>query len=162
MSLWWDFSCLCFLVPSVTSDCTDIGDGSVETGSASLSRIPLRWMVRECFRANTGILFLSHTLSGIGLDPKTLFPHVLPRPPPLSTIHQESTAYTMAGPSRIEEPAVKENPPLSEEVIERSDALSPIHDKLKSRRIWWILELMPFRRWFQSEDSDEKASSGFV
>lgn len=134
----------------------------METGSPSLSRIPLRWMVRECFRANTGILFLSHTLIDIGLDPNTLFPHVLPRP--LSTIHQESTAYTMAGPSRIEEPAVKENPPVSEEAIERSDALSPIHDKLKSSRIWWILELMPFRRWFQSEDSDEseKASSGFV
>ena len=123
----------------------------METGSPhSLSRIPLRWMVRECFIANTGIMFLSQSLSGIGLNPETLYPYVLPRPPP-STIHQESTVDTMAGPSRIEEPAV-----------EHYDALSPIHDKLKLSRIWWILELMPFRRWFQSEDSDEKASSGFV
>lgn len=34
----------------------------------ALSRIPLRWMVRECFRCNTGIIFDAVMLQQIGLN----------------------------------------------------------------------------------------------
>jgi hypothetical protein len=38
--------------------CTDVGGGSVVNGTRnSLARIPLRWMVQQCFIANTGIMF---------------------------------------------------------------------------------------------------------
>ena len=34
----------------------------------SLARIPLRWMIRECFRCNTGIIFDAIMLQQIGLN----------------------------------------------------------------------------------------------
>ncbi|KAH9897658.1 hypothetical protein C8Q73DRAFT_787913 [Cubamyces lactineus] len=57
----------------------DVGGGSVpdETHHA-LARIPLRWMIRECFRTKTGIRFHAELLKNIGLDPATLWP----APPP--------------------------------------------------------------------------------
>ncbi|CDO73378.1 hypothetical protein BN946_scf185013.g12 [Trametes cinnabarina] len=53
----------------------DVGGGSVldETPHA-LERIPLRWMIRECFRTNSGIRFHGELLKRIGLDPATLWP----------------------------------------------------------------------------------------
>lgn len=62
----------------------DIGGGSVANSTRnSLARIPLRWMIRECFKMNTGIQFEAERLKEVGLDPATLWPVVLPRPPPL-------------------------------------------------------------------------------
>ena len=48
----------------------DVGGGSVQNGTRnSLARIPLRWMVRECFKVDTGIIFDGHMLKHeIGLD----------------------------------------------------------------------------------------------
>lgn len=55
---------------------TDVGGGSVpDTEKYSLARIPLRWMVREIFRTNTGIRFHAELLKEIGIDPTTLWPH---------------------------------------------------------------------------------------
>ncbi|EEB88982.1 hypothetical protein MPER_12979 [Moniliophthora perniciosa FA553] len=48
---------------------SDIGGGSVDNeATTSLARISLRWMVRECYKAGTGILFHSERLRAIGLD----------------------------------------------------------------------------------------------
>ncbi|KAI0800498.1 hypothetical protein C8Q74DRAFT_1214409 [Fomes fomentarius] len=53
----------------------DVGGGSVlDETKYSLARIPLRWMIRECFRTNTGIRFHAELLKEIGLDPCTLWP----------------------------------------------------------------------------------------
>jgi len=48
----------------------DVGGGSVANGTRhSLARIPLRWMIRECFRTKTGIIFDAHMLKHeVGLD----------------------------------------------------------------------------------------------
>ncbi|CAL1694110.1 unnamed protein product [Somion occarium] len=47
---------------------TDVGGGSVPNGTPhSLARIPLRWMIRECFRCNNGILFDAVQLQQVGL-----------------------------------------------------------------------------------------------
>lgn len=61
----------------------DVGGGSVRNGTRnSLARIPLRWMIRECFKTKTGIIFDRDMLKDlIGIDADTLYPEVLPRPP---------------------------------------------------------------------------------
>ena len=47
----------------------------------SLARIPLRWMIRECFATHTGIIFDADILRNeIGIDAATLYPVVVPRP----------------------------------------------------------------------------------
>lgn len=71
----------------------DVGGGSVPNDTRhSLARIPLRWMIRECFRTNSGIQFEADKLRAIaGIDPASLYPIVLPRPPPLE-IHKELAA----------------------------------------------------------------------
>ncbi|EJC98191.1 uncharacterized protein FOMMEDRAFT_31962 [Fomitiporia mediterranea MF3/22] len=46
---------------------SDVGGGSVpHTTRNSLARIPLRWMIRECFRMDTGIIFDKKMLAEIG------------------------------------------------------------------------------------------------
>lgn len=53
----------------------DVGGGSVKNGERnSLARIPLRWMIRECFNANSGIIFDAHMLKHeVGLDIENIF-----------------------------------------------------------------------------------------
>ena len=50
----------------------DVGGGSVKNRTLyNLARIPLRWMIRECFKCNTGIIFNSEYLKneiGLSLD----------------------------------------------------------------------------------------------
>lgn len=47
----------------------DVGGGSVKNGQPhALARIPLRWMIRECFRCNTGIMFDAVMLQKLGLN----------------------------------------------------------------------------------------------
>ncbi|KAJ7887037.1 hypothetical protein B0H14DRAFT_3127703, partial [Mycena olivaceomarginata] len=58
----------------------DVGGGSVLNGTKhALSRIPLRWMIRECFDTKTGILFKAVKLRTAGLEPATLYPEVIKR-----------------------------------------------------------------------------------
>ena len=64
---------------------TDVGGGSVENGAtAALSRIPLRWMIRQCFECNTGIIFDAVMLQQLGLgiytDERTREPALAPPP----------------------------------------------------------------------------------
>lgn len=64
----------------------DVGGGSVKNSTRhTLARISLRWMIRECFKANTGIMFNSQRLRSVGLDPSALYPFISPRLPPLSS-----------------------------------------------------------------------------
>ena len=59
----------------------DVGGGSVSNDTPhNLARIPLRWMIRQCFLANTGIRFHTHLLRHVGLDPASLYPIVKERP----------------------------------------------------------------------------------
>ncbi|KAJ1303756.1 hypothetical protein OPQ81_008180 [Rhizoctonia solani] len=68
---------------------TDVGGGSVKNGERySLARISLRWMVRQCFKCDTGIMFHSNLLEDVGLSPETLWPEVLPRPAPITSLDQ--------------------------------------------------------------------------
>ncbi len=101
----------------------------------TLARIPLRWMIRECFKMDTGIRFHAELLRRIGLDPVALHPTVRDRPPPLTPdpSHLQSVALP-----------VSQN---TEEDHEVRDALSPIYDQLDIAWMsWWPLELLPVTR----------------
>jgi hypothetical protein len=134
----------------------DIGGGSVGNGTRhNLARIPLRWMVRQCFILRTGILFHKTMFKDIGLDPDTLYPHVLPRPPPvpytpdcLAHKYEEPVNFAKsdAGTVTVIEPFI------NEEEEDMLDALTPIYDQLKLAKGWWFLELMPNKQRYQKED----------
>ncbi|CAO1633885.1 unnamed protein product [Sympodiomycopsis kandeliae] len=60
----------------------DVGSGAVPNKTRHMiSRIPLRWMLRQAFLCDTGILFRSDVLAEHGLDVDTLYPRVLQRKP---------------------------------------------------------------------------------
>lgn len=51
----------------------DVGGGAVKNKERhKLSQIPLRWMIRQCFECDTGIIFSAAALAEIGLDVSTL------------------------------------------------------------------------------------------
>ncbi|KAK2462564.1 hypothetical protein APHAL10511_005407 [Amanita phalloides] len=151
----------------------DIGGGSVENGTRySLARIPLRWMVRECFKAKTGILFNTTSLFDIGLDPNSVYPQVHCRPeafydrakmqvierPPsskpfLSSVRNLFRSYA-AKIDAMETDKDKTSRPkfISEEDEELRDALSPKFDQLKMKWFWWILEVLPLSMRSQKDD----------
>ena len=62
---------------------SDVGGGSVANRTRhSLARIPLRWMIRECFACNTGIIFDAGILRDVmGLNVDDLYPVYKPRDP---------------------------------------------------------------------------------
>ena len=61
----------------------DVGGGSVANHTRhSLARIPLRWMIRECFACNTGIIFDADILRDeMGINVDDLYPVYKPRDP---------------------------------------------------------------------------------
>ncbi|KAJ3510247.1 hypothetical protein NLJ89_g4791 [Agrocybe chaxingu] len=148
--------------PNDNEKLLNIGGGSVENGVPfCLARIPLRWMIRECFKTNTGVAFHTDGLRDIGFDPSTLYPAVLPRPPAhdLDTSRLETSVIQSIPknpiPSTDEDnmlvPSLK--PSETEEQIELKDALSPIYDQLSLNWIWWILELLPLKHRYQRSDN---------
>ncbi|KAG6829309.1 hypothetical protein H0H92_004987 [Tricholoma furcatifolium] len=148
----------------------DVGGGSVDNKiPSSLARIPLRWMVRECFKANTGIMFNTDALRTIGLDPATLYPHVLPRPPP----RLDPTTFTLekrtdlnffqriAARRRAKANAatsltvtVNDQSAIDEELEDMKDAMSPIFDQLDIKYWWWILEILPLNLRYQNGNNE--------
>ncbi|KAI0278629.1 hypothetical protein BGY98DRAFT_916781 [Russula aff. rugulosa BPL654] len=139
---------------------SDIGGGSVPNGTRnSLPRIPLRWMIRQCFLANTGIQFYRKTLKHIGLDPTSLFPFVTTRPPALETsascVAEARASTYCSNPPQVTLNDQAQASPIaactfkSEEHEELLDALSPLYDQLDLSKAWWILEILPLRHLVQ-------------
>jgi hypothetical protein len=171
MSLWFvsfghDVCCI------TDHRCIDVGGGSVSNKTRhSLARIPLRWMIRECFKAKTGIMFNSKGLRELGFDPSTLYPYVTPRPPPTpignATINERPhkpswTHRRLASLKRLSSnsvpnitaaPANDKIPVGTEEEEDLNDALSPIYDQLKLQRAWWILEILPLKLKYRLGDN---------
>ncbi|OJA19283.1 hypothetical protein AZE42_04488 [Rhizopogon vesiculosus] len=111
----------------------DVGGGSVKNDIRnSLARIPLRWMIRECFKAELDILFRRDMFKEIGMDPARLYPHVLERPdilyhsPCPST--QCSSNLTGQGPNSSSNSASTYSDFISEELEDVTDAISPMYD----------------------------------
>ncbi|KAL0952102.1 hypothetical protein HGRIS_008735 [Hohenbuehelia grisea] len=152
----------------------DVGGGAVKNETRhALARIPLRWMIRQCFLLDTGILFHRSKFRQVGLDPNTLYPVVKTRPPPLANLPNTSPgdaqqALNEAGANAQNEKMsspqtmrtlVDEIMPsgddfISEEVEDLKDVLSPINDMLRLAKMWWILELLPSKQhWKKHDDS---------
>ncbi|QRW26716.1 choline transport protein [Rhizoctonia solani] len=141
----------------------DVGGGSVLNETKNhLARIPLRWMVRECFLNNTGILFHSTELAEIGLSPCSLWPIVkIPTPlPPLPTSELKHELDPTDG-TLVDSPPstpLPGNPllPLAHLTLgsneDANDAITPIYDQLTIAKWWWILEVMPLRQRYQRHD----------
>ena len=148
----------------------DVGGGAVHNNERHmLSRIPLRWMIRQCFECETGVLFNSAALAEKGLDVQTLFPQYTPltRPsvePPPSLLHRyesgslgplsrRSSAIETRNASLSRNPFADDQTPhrqipdmIPEQVEDYFDAMAPINDELvKSYWSWIVLELWPVK-----------------
>ncbi|KAJ4471533.1 hypothetical protein J3R30DRAFT_3710078 [Lentinula aciculospora] len=149
----------------------DVGGGAVKNDTRnSLARIPLRWMIRECFKVDTGIMFHREMLRQAGLDPDTLWPHVRERPPLVTSTtttagiipvpdNQNRHASSIAEPSANRPSSLERQTAItdfiSEEHEDAKDALSPINDMLKTDPGWWILELLPYKIKYQRNVPDD-------
>ncbi|KAJ3864741.1 hypothetical protein EV359DRAFT_40394 [Lentinula novae-zelandiae] len=144
----------------------DIGGGAVKNDTRnSLARIPLRWMIRECFKVGTGIMFHEEMLKQVGLDPGSLWPHIRERPPHATASLDDQDRHTsIAGPSSntLSNSEGQHSANLAdfitEEYEDEMDALSPMNDVLKTDPGWWVLEMLPYKVKYQrkqSNDSDE-------
>ena len=144
------------LGPDMVWSFVDVGGGSVPNDTRnSLARIPLRWMIRQCFEVGTGIQFHYDSFKGIGIDPDSLYPFVKPRPPALvpsaDTVAEIKASAHTAEPTDVTLTDEAQASPIaastfkSEEDEELVDALCPIYDQLKLAKAWWILEILPFR-----------------
>jgi hypothetical protein len=142
----------------------DVGGGAVNNESRHmLSRIPLRWMIRQCFDCDTGILFKTAVLAEQGLDVMNMWP-IYQQPtipvhgpqPALMNKYvngllaplQKRSLFLPIGP---EGNAIK-NAPTSNDLsyilpTEASedyfDAMARMNDQLVDVRGWWILEFWP-------------------
>ncbi|KAF2967015.1 hypothetical protein GQX73_g6531 [Xylaria multiplex] len=153
----------------------DIGGGAVRNESRHmLSRIPLRWMIRQCFECDTGILFDMARLAEQGLDVVSLWPvYKEPTKPTaapsprlmtkynkkaLAPVQRRSTflpigtkGYTIADAPTSEDL----NYILPSESDENHfDAMERPNDQLKIARGWWILEVWPVKIRVLSKDRE--------
>ncbi|KAF9007419.1 hypothetical protein BDQ17DRAFT_1350615 [Cyathus striatus] len=142
----------------------DIGGGSVPNNTRpNLAHIPLRWMIRECFKTESGIIFREENLRSFGLDPKILYPVVQPRPPALD-VESDKRVQKVVPPGvlkstgsflwnllpEIGSKKVEAVPkpivlvPGIEEKLDSVDALAPIYDQLEQKA--WKWSLMEYHR----------------
>ncbi|KAL5498608.1 hypothetical protein ACEPAH_1962 [Sanghuangporus vaninii] len=99
----------------------DVGGGSVPNSTPnSLARIPLRWMIRECFLAQTGIQFEAESLKALGLDPATLYPRVIKTPHP-EDMPQSAPEQQISSPSSPPTPVTPRPAPPPELVKQLSE-----------------------------------------
>lgn len=131
----------------------------------SLARIPLRWMLRQCFLLKTGILFHKNMFNDIGMNPDTLYPHVLPRPPmvnytPNCLAHRFDKPINFA--LNYKETVTVREPFINEEEEDLLDALAPMYDQLKMAYVWWVLEMLPNKQRYQKADDTWTHKRGYV
>ncbi|KAK0209162.1 hypothetical protein DFS33DRAFT_1308021 [Desarmillaria ectypa] len=116
----------------------DVGGGSVANDVRNnLARIPFRWMIRQCFLLNTGIMFHREQLKQFGIEPSMLYPVVKPRPPPITSVPPTSES---------------DSDTVCEETEDFRDALCPMFDQLSLAPAWWILEYLPSKVRYQKKD----------
>ena len=130
---------------------SDVGGGAVPNGRRhSLARIPLRWMIRECFNAKTGIIFDAHMLKhqvGLDIDSDTALgaPQPILHPTDYWTKAEPDGRFSLRwilGPQKsISNP--DESDFKDEPTEELHDVLSPIYDQLKKHTFWKVMEWIP-------------------
>ncbi|THW48985.1 hypothetical protein D6D21_02648 [Aureobasidium pullulans] len=160
----------------------DVGGGAVANEQRHKpSQIPLRWMIRQCFECNTGILFNTHRLAEEGIDVHMLYPvyHKLERPTvgpspntmekyhqgEIAPISRRSTVleaqdddhkhglYNVNLWQDAEKQKIAEHW-VPEQMEDCLDAIAPLNDQLVQAKFWWILEVWPIKVRLQPRDSD--------
>lgn len=96
-------------------------------------------------------MFDSKLLAKIGMDPATLYPHVLPRPGAI-TFERADRSRIASDHSSGLVTIVNRRMILTEEEEDLADVLSPINDELSLSRTWWFLELLPMKQKHQKKD----------
>ncbi|KJA19221.1 hypothetical protein HYPSUDRAFT_143965 [Hypholoma sublateritium FD-334 SS-4] len=133
----------------------DVGGGAVKNEVRNnLARISLRWMIRECFKLKTGILFHRDSFNIVGMDPASLWPHVKPRPEPVNKFSGDPPPLERKGMHLVGVNGTlgQIDDFVNEEEEDLVDSLSPKNDMLKISLSWWILELFPQQIRFQTDD----------
>ncbi|KAE8244078.1 hypothetical protein A4X13_0g6826 [Tilletia indica] len=154
----------------------DVGGGAAPNGARhSLARIPLRWMIRQTFECNLGILWQTERLAEFSLDihkmwPKYIDPKVPvvgPKPSSLDRYSQGSlpSLASRRASMREVEPgrlALEDNSDavLPEDEESFYDAMCEINDQLKLSKIWWILEVYPVKLFKPTKDGGWKKVTG--
>ncbi|TFK40588.1 hypothetical protein BDQ12DRAFT_601197 [Crucibulum laeve] len=121
----------------------DVGGGShTDDVDASLSNIPLRWMIKECFLAKMDILFDNDLLYDMGLDLSALNKD----PSKVSSTQHYGHA---AQDSLI-------SPPSLHKAVARivNDVVADIYNQLFLVPHWWLLEIIPMLSTRQAEDGN--------
>lgn len=141
----------------------DVGGGSMSNESRHmLSRIPLRWMLRQCFECDTGILFDTAMLAEQGLDVVTMWPrYKQPTKPPvgpqpelvqkfkekrLAPLARRSVFLPIGPENTIDNAPSRQDLSYilpSESTEDYFDATGRINDQLVDAKGWWILEFWP-------------------
>ncbi|KAF9559466.1 hypothetical protein CPC08DRAFT_666484 [Agrocybe pediades] len=139
----------------------DVGGGSVKNETKpNLAHIPLRWMIRQCFLANTGMMFYKDDMKKkFHLDPDTLYPVVKKRPQAIAPKVNKVMAPKRQGPIDTakswgswawsyvpfiggkkpeKEEEITINPDANEEEADAIDALAPIYDMLEIKPQMWL------------------------
>ena len=142
----------------------DIGGGAVPNDERhKLAHIPLRWMIRQAFECNTGIIFKTKVLAEHGLDVHTLWPRYkklsapVHGPPPSFLQKYEKSLPPRSVRSSKLVPFGKDAKGehffrlkghtdedwTPEQIEDFYDAMSPLNDQLVQAPSWWILEIWP-------------------
>ncbi|KAF1988472.1 hypothetical protein K402DRAFT_452716 [Aulographum hederae CBS 113979] len=153
----------------------DVGGGACKNEDRHmLSRIPLRWMLRQCFECDTGILFDTSRLAEQGLDVDTLWPEFkspskpsVGPPPALVEKYEKKTLAPLQRRSTFlpigEENDVIKDAPTAEDLQyilpaesteDHFDSLQRVNDQLVDAKGWWILEIWPVKIRVRSSDGE--------
>lgn len=163
----------------------DVGGGAEKNVVRhKLAQIPLRWMLRQCFECDTGIIFKVHRLAEEGLDVHTLWPKYtsigVPRMGPSPSLIEKFNEGKIAPISRrasVLKPVDHNDPQgphdvalwkdeeqrhlhedwVPEHVEDYFDSISRMNDQLVGATAWWILEVWPIKVRVQLKDSEEWA-----
>ncbi|KAJ9657633.1 hypothetical protein H2198_004161 [Neophaeococcomyces mojaviensis] len=142
----------------------DIGGGAVPNDERhKLAQIPLRWMIRQAFECETGIIFKTKVLAEHGLDVHTLWPKykslsVPVHGPPPSYLEKYDKCLPPRSIRRSKLVPIdkhekgeqlyhfkshKDEDWTPEQVEDFYDAMAQLNDQLIDVPTWWILELWP-------------------
>ena len=151
---------------------TDVGGGAVNnTESNYLARIPLRWMIRECFNCNSGIVFDARMLQKIGLPVRKGHASSEPILEPLYTWHPNEPRKFATPPKKgksndaakapttveVSDGELSETTP-NEYEEDLADIITDEHDQLQRKLMWKIMEYIPmYLKTNKAIKADEKA-----
>lgn len=145
-------------------DHADVGGGAVANSVRhKAAQIPLRWMIRQAFECNTGIIFNTTVLAELGLDVHTLWPayrrlSIPNKGPPPSYLDKYSQGLPPRHVRRSKLVPIEKHENgeqlyrlqsrtdedwTPEQIEDFFDSMAPLHDQLVLSPNWWILEYIP-------------------